>query len=65
MTMPQKCQNGHHDLDIIMVKYVSGLNEHIVRWCCNCGAIVIDQEYDGRTNAGDIMKMRFPKCHTG
>jgi valyl-tRNA synthetase len=33
----------------------------VVRWCPDCGAVVVDEEYDGRVLAGSIMKMAFPK----
>ncbi len=33
----------------------------IVRWCENCGAIVVDIDFDGRTKPGDVMPMMFPK----
>lgn len=36
-------------------------HEEIVRWCPNCGAIVVDADVDGRTSPGRISKMRFPK----
>ena len=38
-----------------------GNEEPTVRWCENCGAVVVDVDFDGRTNAGQIMKMRLPK----
>jgi hypothetical protein len=38
-----------------------GGSESVVRWCRNCGGVVVDTDYDGRTNPGDIMKMKFPK----
>lgn len=34
--------------------------EHVVRWCSECGAVVVDVDYDGRTAAGRIMKMKVP-----
>ena len=34
---------------------------NVVRWCCDCGAIVVDVEIDGRVRPGGKMKMRFPK----
>ena len=34
--------------------------EDVVKWCTNCGAVVIDGEYDNRTAPGKVMKMRFP-----
>jgi hypothetical protein len=32
-----------------------------IRWCPECGAIVIDIDSDNRTFPGRIMKMKFPK----
>lgn len=32
----------------------------VVRWCEDCGAVVIDVDVDGRRQAGDVMPMRFP-----
>lgn len=37
------------------------MSEWVVRWCSNCGAVVIDEDYDGRTKPGGVMKMKFPK----
>jgi hypothetical protein len=48
-----------HDLVGLMFGGTSDEAE-VVRWCRNCGAVVIDLEYDGRTAAGAIMKMRVP-----
>jgi hypothetical protein len=36
----------------------------VVRWCERCGAIVIDNDKDGRTKPGESMKMKFPKLMT-
>lgn len=33
----------------------------VVRWCPQCGAVVVDTDFDGRTNPGAIMKMKFPQ----
>ncbi|KKM86045.1 hypothetical protein LCGC14_1283090, partial [marine sediment metagenome] len=35
----------------------------VVRWCPDCGAIVIDVDVDNRIRHGPgrVMKMRFPK----
>jgi hypothetical protein len=38
-----------------------GQEEEVVKWCPNCGTIVIDLEVDGRIYPGKIMKMQFPK----
>lgn len=32
----------------------------VVRWCPQCGAVVIDEDYDGRTKPGAIAPIRFP-----
>jgi hypothetical protein len=34
--------------------------EYVTRWCSNCGAIVVDLDFDGRVSPGAGMKMRFP-----
>lgn len=31
-----------------------------IRWCKKCGGISIDIDFDGRTNAGYVMPMKFP-----
>lgn len=33
----------------------------VVRWCQDCGGIRIDTDFDGRTNQGQVMKMKFPE----
>jgi len=40
--------------------------EAVIRWCYKCGAIVVDIDFDGRTQPGAIMSMRFPqnRCQT-
>lgn len=32
----------------------------VVRWCTECGAVVVDVDYDGRTSPGGVVPMRFP-----
>jgi hypothetical protein len=57
----ENCLNKKHDLVEI---YVDGYEDHpctVVRWCKECGAVVVDTDYDGRTKPGDIMKMRTPR----
>ena len=34
---------------------------YVVRWCSECGAVVVDTEYDGRTQPGSVREMKFPK----
>lgn len=51
------CLEGEHTLIEI---YVDGSDDSaaVVRWCESCGAIVVDHDFDGRTNAGEFMHMR-------
>lgn len=55
------CKAGKHELIVIYEGRRNTLCEETVRWCVNCGSIVVDLDYDGRTNAGQIMKMRSPE----
>ena len=34
--------------------------EPTVRWCRNCGAIVVDIDVDGRTDPGRILPLTLP-----
>jgi hypothetical protein len=47
------------DLTIITSNPLAIGNE-VVRWCKHCGAVVVDQDYDDRTNPGFIKPMEFP-----
>lgn len=59
-TLLHNCFNGKHSL---MPVFTCGTDEEaqVVRWCHKCGSFVIDLDYDGRTNAGQIMKMKHPE----
>lgn len=57
--MEDPCQ-GQHDLVEIWRTDESGC-ESVVRWCEECGAVVVDKDYDGRTKAGGFMRMQFPR----
>jgi hypothetical protein len=54
-----KCLAGQHPFVRI---YTIGAEEHlnVVRWCPECGAIVIDVDKNGITNHGEVMKLRIP-----
>lgn len=58
--MYTKCSSGDHDL--IEIYRVHNLydEDHVVRWCKICGSVVVDLDYDGKTNPGRIMKMMGP-----
>jgi hypothetical protein len=51
-----------HEHDLIVI-YSKGcdMESEVVRWCTVCGGVVIDIDYDGRTNPGQVMPMRFPE----
>jgi hypothetical protein len=54
------CDGSNHNLKIIYIDH--GLfNETVVRWCEDCGAVVVDKDVDGRTYTGYVRKMQFPK----
>jgi len=58
-----KCKNGNHDLKEIhrSLHDCIGDVDAVVRWCKECGAVVVDADRDGRTFAGRISEMKFPK----
>ena len=53
-------KSGNHDLEFIYGTETWEKDTY-VRWCKNCGAIVVDVEYDGRLRPGEIMKMKYPE----
>ena len=57
------CDGINHDLTVIYRNNV-GYNEvHVVQWCKNCGAVVVDSESDGRIFPGNVKKMIFPTSY--
>lgn len=59
------CDKTNHNLIEI---YRDGWEDEpnaVVRWCEDCGAIVVDGEMDGRTSPGAVRKMLFPKEFKG
>jgi hypothetical protein len=59
-TFQEKCRKGNHPFKEIY-RNGSDLKEDVVRWCPVCGTVVIDVDFDGRTNPGQAMKARRPK----
>ena len=57
------CKKGNHSL-IEILRDRGWDCESVARWCKVCGAVVVDIDYDGRTNPGAIAKMRFPEVLT-
>lgn len=58
--MLEACRQKKHPL-IRIYSYGSSSEADTVRWCPGCGAIVVDVDFDNRTNPGAVMKMRLPK----
>ena len=54
------CKNGNHSLIVILGSHHWDCDE-VVRWCKECGAVVVDIEVDGRVQPGRVMPMKFPK----
>ncbi len=55
------CNKGNHDLiEIFGASSLNPIDETVVRWCKNCGGVVVDQDFDGRTNPGEFRKMQLP-----
>ena len=62
----RRCNGGGHDLKVISSSYGGAPGvETVVRWCANCGGVVIDTDVDGRTQPGAVMLMRFPRAVGG
>lgn len=56
-----KCANGKHFLEGIYSTSCGMGEDYVVRWCSMCGAVVVDIDYDGRTDPGGVMEMKFPR----
>ncbi len=56
----EKCKKGFHPFEEIMSSGTE-MEGRVARWCPVCGTAVVDVDYDGRTNAGQIMRARHPK----
>ena len=54
------CRGGKHSLEVISKASIDSHSDCVIRWCSYCGAIVEDQEIDGRL-VGQYEKMRFPE----
>ena len=54
-----KCKTGIHPFKKIL-SIQQGDSEKVVRWCPERGAIVVDADYDNRTNAGYYKNLEYP-----
>lgn len=54
-----ECKIGNHPF-IRITSFPVTSGEKVVRWCPECGAIVVDADYDNRTNAGYYRELQYP-----
>ncbi|MBI2036847.1 MAG: hypothetical protein HYT14_00605 [Candidatus Liptonbacteria bacterium] len=55
----EECSRGSHDLSrLLEIHCLAPGVSTVARWCERCGSAVVDVDYDGRTNPGQVMKMR-------
>lgn len=58
----KSCLGGNHDLaKLLEIHGLAPGVSTVARWCARCGAAVVDIDYDGRTNAGQVMPMKSPE----
>lgn len=48
-------------VDLVEIVREAGASDKVVRWCPSCGAVVVDEDYDGRVRPGAYIPMLFPK----
>lgn len=53
------CNVGNHRLKKIF-ETGGDMESTVVRWCEVCGSVVVDEDYDGRTKPGAVMRMLSP-----
>jgi hypothetical protein len=54
-----ECRGGNHSLKMISA-YGPDQYRTVVRWCEECGGVVVDVDCDGRIYPGNILSMQFP-----
>ena len=56
-----ECLKLNHPLEEIL-RTGGAYDEYtVVNWCPECGAIVVDVEYDGRVSPDHKLKMKLPR----
>lgn len=55
------CKEGLHPFKVITRTSLSFDREEVVRWCPKCGAVVVDMDFDNRTNPGYYKKIEYPE----
>lgn len=46
---------------MVIYNHEGAASSRVIRWCPNCGAVVVDEDIDGVTKKGAYTKMMFPK----
>ena len=54
------CKDNRHNLIVIYWHSRAFNEEPTVRWCTDCGAVVVDIDSDGRIAPGAIRRMELP-----
>lgn len=55
------CDGHNHNLTEIYYNIIDHIgNSESVKWCKNCGSVVVDIDSDGKTFSGRVMSMKFP-----
>ena len=62
MRLNEKCLQGLHPLKTIYTDS-DGFVDVVIRWCPECGAIVIDNDVDGRVYPGKALPMKLSKLY--
>lgn len=55
------CQKGIHPFKVIQSMNTGYDTASVVRWCPKCGAVVVDMDFDNRTNPGYHQKIKYPE----
>lgn len=62
MKLSEKCLQGLHPLKTIYTDS-DGFVDVVIRWCPECGAVVVDNDVDGRVYPGKIMPMKLSNLY--
>lgn len=61
MNYNKNCKKGKHLFINIHRCFDNDNSELVVRWCKNCGSVIVDCEYDNRVNSGYYLDLQTPK----
>lgn len=58
------CKIGNHKF-VKIISFGVSMESAVVRWCKECGSVVVDLDYDGKTSPGAIMSLKSPRALNG